>query len=133
MQLKKTFKMPRIRIPELMTKKKIGECNNEEIPLITDEEMQAAINELKKGKASDNNGIRAEDIKACDDKTKEVIKMIFNEVKKQGSCTPKIRLRLRIKVIHKKKRERRRRRKLSPDLYFACAVQTVMDYPRLED
>ena len=35
------------------------EGNNEEIPLITDEEIQAAINKLKKGKASDNNGIRA--------------------------------------------------------------------------
>ena len=42
-------------IPELMTKKNNGEGHNEEIPLITDEEIQAAINKLKKGKASDNN------------------------------------------------------------------------------
>ena len=46
--------------------KSIGEDNNEQIPLITDEEIQAAINKLKKGKASDNKGIRAEVIKACD-------------------------------------------------------------------
>ena len=37
--------------------------NNEEILVITDEEIQAAINKLKKGKASDINGIRAENIK----------------------------------------------------------------------
>ena len=43
-----------------------GEGDNEEIPLITAEEIQAAINKLKKGKASDNNGIHAEDIKTCD-------------------------------------------------------------------
>ena len=49
-------------------------CINGEILLITDEEIQAAINKLKKGKASDNNGIRAEDIKTCDNVTKETIK-----------------------------------------------------------
>ena len=45
---------------------------------------------LKKGKASDNNGIRAEDIKICDNETKEMIKLIFDEVLKQESCTPEI-------------------------------------------
>ena len=39
-----------------------GEGSNAEIPMITEEEIQTAINKLKKGKASDNNGIRAEDI-----------------------------------------------------------------------
>ena len=34
--------------------------------LITDEEIQEAINKLKKGEASDNNGIHAEDIKNCE-------------------------------------------------------------------
>ena len=33
--------------------------------MTTDEELQTAINKLKKGKASDNNGIRAEDIRTC--------------------------------------------------------------------
>ena len=55
-----------------------------EIPMIIDEQIQAAINEPKKGKASDNNGIRAEEIKARDDATKELRKQIFNEVLKQG-------------------------------------------------
>ena len=43
------------------------------IHLITDEEIQAAINKLRKG-ASDNNGVRAEDVKNCDVATKEKIK-----------------------------------------------------------
>ena len=73
--------------------------------LITDEEIQAAIDKLKKGKASDNNGIRAEDIKTCDNETKEMIKRIFDEVLKQESCTSEIWRRIRIKVIHKKGNE----------------------------
>ena len=43
---------------------------------------------------------------------------------KARSCTPETWRRIRIKVFHKKK-GRRKRRKLSPDLYFASAVQTV--------
>ena len=45
-------------------------------PEFTQAEVQAAIDKLKKGKASDNNGIRAEDIKTCDAKTKEMIRQI---------------------------------------------------------
>ena len=56
----------------------------------------------KKGKASDSNGIRAEDIKACDDTTKEMIRQIFNDVLKQEDCTPTTRRRTRKKMIHKK-------------------------------
>ena len=37
------------------------------IPEITTEELQTAINKLKEGKSRDNKGIRAEDIKDCDD------------------------------------------------------------------
>ena len=71
-------------------------------PVRTDEEIQTAINKLKKGKASHNNGLRAEDIKTCDDATKEMIKQISNEVLKQESCTPETWRRIRTKVIHKK-------------------------------
>ena len=38
------------------------------IPEITTEELQTAINKLKKGKSPDSNGIRAEDIKTSDEK-----------------------------------------------------------------
>ena len=60
------------------------------IPEITTEELQSAISKLKKGKSTDSNGIRAEDIKACDDETREMMRQLFNEIIK------------RIKVIHKK-------------------------------
>ena len=57
-----------------------------EIPEFTQKEIQAAIDSLKK--ASDNNGIRAADIKTYDETTKEMIRQIFNEVLKQEDCTP---------------------------------------------
>ena len=59
--------------PEARTdkdKENNDEGGKEEIPEIIEEEIQTAINKLKKGKASDNNGIRAEDIKTCADTTK---------------------------------------------------------------
>ena len=43
----------------------------ETIPEFTTEEIQAAIERLKKGKAKDSNGIRAEQLKNCSDDTKE--------------------------------------------------------------
>ena len=80
----------------------------------------------KKGKSADSNGIIAEDIKACDEETKEMVRQIFNEILKQNECTPEAWRKVRIKVIHKKK-WRWRCRKLPPDLVSACAVQTVYD------
>ena len=50
----------------------------------TTDELQNAINKLKKGKSQDSNGIRAEDIKACDDETREMVRQIFNEIIKQN-------------------------------------------------
>ena len=49
------------------------------VPEITSEELQDAIMKLKKGKSPDSDGIRAEDIKACDEETKEMMRPIFNE------------------------------------------------------
>ena len=37
----------------------------ETIPEFTKEEIQAAIHRLKKGKAKDNSGVRAEQLKIC--------------------------------------------------------------------
>ena len=42
----------------------------------------------KKGKSADSNGIRAEDIKACDEETNEMVRQIFNEIVKQNELTP---------------------------------------------
>ena len=60
-----------------------NECDKKEMLEITADEIQSAINKLNKGKACDNNGIRAEHIKDCDDMTKEMMRQIFNEVIKR--------------------------------------------------
>ena len=41
----------------------------------------------KKGKSPDSNGIRAEDIKACDDETREMVRQLFNEIIKRNNFT----------------------------------------------
>ena len=65
------------------------------IPEITTEELQNAISKLKKGKSPDSNGIRAEDIKACDDETREMVRQLFNEIiKRNGRLRGGFRLRL---------------------------------------
>ena len=66
------------------------------------EELQTAINKLKNGKSADGNGIRAEDIKACDDETTEMVRPMFNKIVKRNEFTPKAWRKVRIKVIHKK-------------------------------
>ena len=74
------------------------------IPEITTEELQSAISKLKKkkGKSPDSNGIRAEDIKACDDETREMVRQLFNEIIKRNNFTPEEWKKVKIKVIHKK-------------------------------
>ena len=54
------------------------------------------------GKSPDSNGIRAEDIKACDDETREMVRQIFNEIIKQNEFTPEAWKNVKIKVIYKK-------------------------------
>ena len=56
----------------------------------------------KKGKSPDSDGIRAEDIKACDDETREMVRQIFNEIIKQNEFTPEAWKKVKIKVLHKK-------------------------------
>ena len=72
------------------------------IPEITTEELRNAISKLKKGKSPDSNGIRAEDIKACDDETREMVRQLFNEIIKRNNFTPDEWKKVKIKVIHKK-------------------------------
>ena len=94
------------------------------IPEITTEELRTAINKLKKGKSPDSNGIRAEDIKACDDETRERVRQIFNEIIKQNEFTPEAWKRVK-KVIYKERCGKCR--KLPTDLLIASVVQTVHD------
>ena len=72
------------------------------IPEITTEELQNAIGKLKKGKSPDSNGIRAEDIKACDDETREMVRQLFNEIIKRNMFTPDEWKKVKIKVIYQK-------------------------------
>ena len=72
------------------------------IPEITKVESQDAIDRLKKGKAKDSNGIRAEQSKNCSDGTKEKIRTIFDEIAQQEDFTPKSWRKIRIQVIYKK-------------------------------
>ena len=72
------------------------------IPEITTEELHIAISKLKTGKSPDSNGIRAEDIKACNDETRELMRQIFSEIIKRNNFTPDEWKKVKIKVIHKK-------------------------------
>ena len=69
---------------------------------ITSEELQSAISKLKTGKSPDGNGIRAEDIKDCNDETREMMRQIFNEIIKRNNFTPDEWKKVKIKVIYKK-------------------------------
>ena len=96
------------------------------IPEITTEELQTAINKLTKGKSPDSNGIRAEDINACDDETREMVRQIFNEILKRNEFTPEDWKKVTIKVIHKKG-DVENVSNYRPDLLIASVVQTVLD------
>ena len=56
----------------------------------------------KKGKSPDSDGIRAQDIKACDDETREMVRQIFNEIIKQNEFTLEAWKKVKIKVLRKK-------------------------------
>ena len=57
----------------------------------------------KKGKSADSNGIiRAEDVKACDDEKRDMVRQMFNEIVKQNEFTPEAWKNVRRKVIRKK-------------------------------
>ena len=64
--------------------------------------MQAAICKLKSGKSPDGNGIRAEDIKDCNEETREMMRQMFNEIIKRNNFTPEEWKKVKIKVIYKK-------------------------------
>ena len=77
-----------------------------------------------KGKASDNNGIWADDIKTCDATTKEMTRQIFNDALKQDDCTPETWAIIRVKVIYKK--EMWKRLVTTARFVLCSAVRTVL-------
>ena len=56
----------------------------------------------KKGKSLDNKGIRAEDIKYCDEETREMVRQIFNETIMRKEFTLGDWRKVTIKVIRKR-------------------------------
>ena len=76
--------------------------DDKRIPEITSEELQSALSKLQTGKSPDGNGIRAEDIKDCNDETREMMRQIFNEIIKRNNFTPDEWKKVKIKVIYKK-------------------------------
>ena len=79
-----------------------NEDKKNEIPEFSRKRYRLQSTASEKGKASDCDGIRAEDVTVCSEKTKEMMRQIFNEILKQEDCTPTTWRRIRIKVIHKK-------------------------------
>ena len=71
-------------------------------PAITSEELQDAIRKLTKGESPDSDGIRAEDIKAGDEETKELVRQIFNEIIRHNEFTLEAWKKVKMKVLHKK-------------------------------
>ena len=100
--------------------------DDKRIPEITSEELQSAISKLKTGKSPDGNGIRAEDIKDCNDETREMMRQIFNEIIKRNNFTPEEWKKVKIKVIHKKG-DVEDVSNYRPILLIASDVQAVLD------
>ena len=100
--------------------------DDKRIPEITSEQLQSAISKLKAGKSPDGNGIRAEDIKDCNDETREMMRQIFNEVIKKNNFTPEEWKKVRIKVIYKKG-DVEDVSNYPPDMLTASDVQAVLD------
>ena len=69
---------------------------------VTTESCKPQSTNSKKGKSPDSKGIRAEDIKACDDETREMVRQIFNEIFKRNEFNPEDWKKVTIKMIHKK-------------------------------
>ena len=100
-------------------KKSCNEDVRNQVPELTQDEVQAAIDDLKKKvKQVTTTGIQAEDIKTCDETTKEMIRQMFHEVLKQENCTPETWSRIR----STKKGNVEEVGKLPPDLHCASAL-----------
>ena len=56
--------------------------------------------QIQKRQIPRQHGIRAEDIKACDDETREMVRQFFNEIIKRNNFTPDEWKKVKIKVIH---------------------------------
>ena len=97
---------------------------NIKIKEFTTEEIQSAIDRLRKAKAKDSSGVRAEQLKNASDETKEEIRTIFNEIAQQEDFTQANWRKLRIQVFYKKRRQRGCRQ-LQAKLWATNTIQAV--------
>ena len=65
------------------------ESQNYQIPDVTKQELQTAIDCLKIGKTGDTKDVNVEDLIDCDDETKENMEDIFNEITEREFMIPK--------------------------------------------
>ena len=65
------------------------ETRSEHFPEFTKQELQAAIDSLKKRKSGDTKRIKAEDIKESDDETKEIVRENFERSHQTGKHGPR--------------------------------------------
>ena len=79
------------------------EDKNKYIPDFTKQEIQTAVDCLKRGTSGDTKGIKAGLIQVSDHETKEMMRTVFNELIKQESVTPEAWKKVVIKMICKKK------------------------------
>ena len=68
----------------------------------TKQELQTAIDCLKKGKAGDTKGIMAEDLKGCDGETRDLMRDTFNMTLNEDPLTPSAWEKVMIKVIYRR-------------------------------
>ena len=64
------------------------EDRSEHIPEFKKQELQTEIDCLKRGTTRRHKGNQADDLKQCDDETKEMMREIINEVIKQEMMAP---------------------------------------------
>ena len=65
------------------SEQEIGENENESIIYVHSNNTNE-MTRIPEITTEDSNGIRSEDIKACEDETREMVRQIFNEIRKQG-------------------------------------------------
>ena len=78
------------------------ENKSEHIPVFTKQELQTAIDCPKRGRAGDTKGIKTEDLKECDDATKEMMRNLFRRDHQTRKHDPEFWSTVVIKVMFNK-------------------------------
>ena len=103
---------------------------SEHIPDLTEQELQAAIDCLKRGNSGDDKGIEAEDVKGCDDETKKMMRKIFDEVIMHECITPEAWRKVTKNIFETGDEEKTENDR--PTLYIATCTQCSLDFWALQ-